>query len=225
MWSSRVFYCLALCHLVASQLQPVVQSGDKKIQYILQTIAFVERLEVTRNFIFFLSDCQSSTCESLPRRATDRFAMPMTIIGNELVSLEGLITWSTVLVIIFSDFTDQIKQAIEKDSYAQHFASLIFVHDSEKDLPLNETKRVELFNWCRGEGMIKVALVESYQKEQYRTWASHESTKVLKMKLLTDWQLRNIDEKLFLRIHKQLKFHMSVSVYESLPVVFVVIMK
>lgn len=221
MWSSRVLYCLALCHLVASQLQPVVQS-DKKIQYILQTIAFVQRLEVTSNFIFFLSDCRSNTCELLPRRTTDRFALPITITGNELVSLEGFITWSTVLVIIFSDFTDQIKQAMEKDSYAQHYASLIFVHESETDLPLNETKRVELFDWCRREGMIKVILVESYEKEQYRSWSSHESTKFLKMKLLSDWQLKYLDEKLFRGIHRKLKFHMSVSVYESLPVVFVV---
>lgn len=224
MWSSRVFYCLALCHLVASQLQPVVQS-DKKNQYILQAIDFVERLQVTRNFIFVLGDCRSSTCDSLPRSIADKFAIPVKIIGNELVSLEGIITRSTVMVIMFSDFNDRIKQLIEKDLFIKHNVSFIFVYESEKDSPLNDTKRVELFDWCHGNGITKVLLIEAYRKERYRCWAPHHSAKYWKMNLLTDWQMKYLDKKAFLEFHKAQKFNFQVSAYDSLPILYVVSMK
>lgn len=223
MWSSRVFYCLALWHLVASQLQPVVQS-DKKNQYILQAIAFVERLDAIRNFILFLGDCRSSTCDLLPRKTADSFAMPVTVIGNELVSLEGIITRSTVMVIIFSNFNDRIKQVIDKDFYIHH-APFIFVQESEKDLPLNDSERVQLFDWCRRKGMRKILLIETYQKERYRCWTPHPSATFLKIKLLTDWELKYLDQKLLFEIHKQYKFHLLVSVYDSYPMVYVVSMK
>lgn len=219
MWASRGFYCLAVCHLVAARLQPVLPDSDKGNQYILQAINFADRLSVIRHVIIFLGESSgSSSFDLLPKLLTERLDTPVTMIGKELNSLQGFIARSTVLVIFYSDLNDHIIQVIEKSLYAYYYVSFIFVHKSPLGLPLNDTQRVALFTWCRMESSLRVLLIEADLHGDYQSWVPRRNANSSRAAS----ELKNLENRSIWEFHKRQGFHLNIGVYESLPIVYVV---
>lgn len=219
MWASRSLYCLAVCHLVAGQLQPVLPDSEKGNQYILQAINFADRLSVIRHVIIFLGESSSSSSfDMLPKLLTERLNTPVTMIGEELNSLQGFIARSTVLVIFYSDLNDHIMQVIEKSLYAYYYVSFIFVHKSPLGLPLNDAQRVALFNWCRMESSLRVLLIEADHHGGYQSWVPRRKINSRR----TASRLKKLENRSVWEYHKRQGFHLTIGVYESLPIVYVV---
>lgn len=223
MWSSRGICCLAVCHLVVAQLQPVLPPDDKENQCILRAIEFPNRLSVVKHFIIFLGENSNSSSNMLPKLLADRYAAAVTMIGKQLNSLEGFTAGATVLVIFYSNLNDHIMQAIGKSLYAYYYVSFVFVHKSELGLPLNNREREALFNWCRLQSLLKVLLIECDCKG-YQYWVPqvNANSQRARSKLVRIDELKTLERRDIWKNLKQQGFHLTVSAYENFPIAYVV---